>query len=57
VAPPAELEAALPAHGVLTVLPGHNHFFSRGPGASRTDEARLGPAVDRAWAALLGKVR
>jgi alpha/beta superfamily hydrolase len=57
VAPPAELEAALPAQGRLEVLRGLNHFFSPGPGAGRTAERALAGSLDRAWASLLGQVR
>lgn len=53
VAPVPELRAVLPLHAHLVVLGGLNHFFSRGRGASETDEATLIPALDRAWRALL----
>jgi len=53
VAPPEELRGAMPPQGRIEVLEGLNHFFSRGRGASRTDEAALVPHLDRAWRALL----
>jgi hypothetical protein len=39
------------------VLPGLNHFFSRGPGAGPTARDLLDPALDRALEALLTSSR
>lgn len=48
VAPHEELRANLPSHAVLTVLPGLNHFFSRGTGAGALDRTSFVAAVDAA---------
>ena len=53
VAPVDDLSDALAPASALTVLPGLNHFFSRGIGASETARDVLLPAIDRALAALL----
>jgi hypothetical protein len=53
VAPAEELRANLPAHARLTVLPGLNHFFSRGTGAGALDTVAFVPAVDAALRRLM----
>lgn len=53
VAPSEELRANLPAHAVMTVLPGLNHFFSRGTGAGALDKGSFEPAVDAALSRLV----
>jgi alpha/beta superfamily hydrolase len=52
VAPPSEYDRLRPPHRV-TVLPGLNHFFARGPGAGPSEAAALPAALEAAFADLL----
>lgn len=54
VAPHEELAQHLSVHASLDVLPGLGHFFARRPGAGPLADDLLEPALDRAFAALLG---